>query len=141
MGKAVLGKWGIYILAPQVLIGFIVYNVTFFSGMNNAGEYAFTAAGIVAAVCIVITAFEQNVIGVIMAAASLTAVLLALSAIDGINLLTCVFMLLMFAMSYVSALLAKHHDDKSPTWFLVLCAVPIIGVVICKGHELIYERA
>lgn len=135
-----LGQWDICILAPQIFFGFIVYKIASFVGMHNAGEYALVTAGIVASVCVIFAMFEKNTIGVIMATSSIIAVMLVLSLMDGFTFLTGILVFLMFALTFVTALLAEQAGDKNSVWLLILCAIPVVGAVICGVNDALREE-
>lgn len=141
MGKEVLGKWGLYLLAPQILFAIMVYGTISSLGVDiDAAEFALATAGIVATVCIFSSAWESMEIGVAIAASSLAGVLAIFCLLVPVYLLAGICGLFVFAFSFLAAKAVKREGARETVSLLVLGALPVVGALWYISDELRKER-
>jgi ABC-type Na+ efflux pump permease subunit len=142
MGKNILGKWGIYLLALQALFAIVIYGIASSVGMDDtvATKLALATAGIVAIVCIIITMFKLKTVGVAIATSSLSAVLLIFCIFAHVYVFASILGFISFAVSFVAAMIVKREEADENIFFLILEALPVIGAFIYLSSQLDKER-
>jgi len=129
-----LGKWGIFIVVPQTVLGGVIYVISILLGIGEveALGLAFAAAGAVAVVCSVVSMFYDDVIAVLLAVLALLIVLAALCIANSAYFLTGISSFVIFALAVVAAKLATESEKMSEGAFflVVLNALPPIGALM-----------
>ncbi len=122
----ILGKWGAWILAPQVIFGVLIYNIVDGYSFPTALVVAATWASVVM-VCAALI-YRDN-IGVLVAMSSLFATSMLFTHVVAVLAIFSALCSIAFAFAAALIVRARRRLFRETLLYLTVCALPVGGAL------------